>query len=300
MSRALAGGRLTAAALIVCSLFALSPNEAEAQSVSDRLRLSADLTFFDFTKVNFSASGFDSDSKGSYFGFLNQGLGLSIGSSLGDMFFIGGRLVLERAQSHDEGDDSSQLRWALEPFVELMFLDQGPVVPFAMGGLSLFGGVDDDGASRDKSTFFGFRFGGGAHIFLADSFSLDPRVEFGWATDVGAEGDTDTSLINFSIIVGFSGWFGGGAAAPAPAGGGAMQPLPGDAPGSTTVANSTTETLDFGDGISATLYGVPGQNQMTVRFQRRGPAPVLQGCQQIVTWKPLHLVDFGQHAHPTA
>jgi hypothetical protein len=48
------------------------------------------------------------------------------------------------------------------------------------------------------------------------------------------------------------------------------------------VANSTTETLDFGDGVSATLFGVPGQNQMTVRFQRRGPAPVLQGCQQLV------------------
>lgn len=283
MSRALAGGRLTAAALIVCSLVTLAPQKAEAQSVADRLRLSADLTFFEFTKFNASFGGFDSDTKGSYFGFLNQGLGLSVGASIGDMLFIGGRLVLERAQSHDEGDDSSQLGWALEPFVELMFLDQGPVVPFALAGLGLQGLVDDDGSSRDKTTFFGFRFGGGAHIFLAESFSLDPRVEFGWATDVGGEDDVDISRIRFGIVVGLSGWFGGGDPAPS-YGGETVQPLPGAGPGSTTVANSTTETLDFGGGVSATLYGVPGQSDMTVRFQRRGAAPVLQGCSQI-TWQ---------------
>jgi len=280
MSRALARGRLTAGALIVCSLFALAPGEAEAQpTVANKLRLSLDQSLFNFTSTDFE--GDPDRANTSSFGLLGRGFGLSIGATIGEMFFIGGRLQLE--WSKDDGDNTD-LSWGLEPFAELMFAD-GAVVPFAMAGLSIAGLViTPDGADSQKVNTFGFRFGGGAHIFLTDSFSIDPRLEFGWDTRIGEDDfEADFSTIRFSIVVGFSGWFGGGDPAPAAApAGAAMQPLPGDAPGSATVANSTTETLDFGDGISATLFGVPGDSQMTVRFQRRGPAPVLQGCQQLV------------------
>ena len=66
-----------------------------------------------------------------------------------------------------------------------MFLDHGPVVPFAMAGLSIEGYVQDDGDDRAKTNYLGFRFGAGAHIFLADSFSLDPRVELGASPRAG-------------------------------------------------------------------------------------------------------------------
>ncbi|MAQ16747.1 MAG: hypothetical protein CMN30_18385 [Sandaracinus sp.] len=162
-----------------------------------------------------------------------------------------------------------------------MFLDHGPVVPFAMAGLSIEGYVQDDGDDRAKTNYLGFRFGAGAHIFLADSFSLDPRVELGWSTDVG--GDTeglDVSRLQFGIVVGFSGWFGGGEAAPDYA----LGPAPGAGPGPspTPTAAATTETLDFGGGVAATFYGTPGEPDMVVRFQRRGPTPVLASCQELV------------------
>jgi len=280
MSRALAGGRLTAAALILCSLFALDPGRAEAQStVENKIRISLDQSLFSLLSTDYE--GVPDRQSQTSFGLLGRGFGLSVGASIGKMLFIGGRLQLEWAK--DEGDNT-ELSWGLQPFAELMFAD-GAIVPFALAGIDIAGVVvTPDGADSVKANTFGFRFGGGAHFFLTDSFSLDPRVEFGWDTRIGEDdGDQDFSSIRFSIVVGFSGWFGGGSAAPTVGGNdGAMQPLPGDAPGSATVANSTTETLDFGDGVSATLYGVPGQNQMTVRFQRRGPAPVLQGCQQLV------------------
>lgn len=283
MSRALAGGRPMAAALILCSLFALAPERAEAQpTVANKIRLSLDQSLFTLLSTDYE--GVPDRQTQTSFGLLGRGFGLSVGAALGDMLFIGGRLQLE--WSKDEGDNTD-LAWALGPFAELMFAD-GTFVPFGLVGLDIGGSVfTPDGGDSVKVTTFGFRFGGGAHIFVTDSFSIDPRLEFGWDTRIGEdEFDQDFSSIRFSIIVGFSGWFGGGDPAPSyggePMGGGAVEPMPGDAPGSTTVANSTTETLDFGNGVSATLYGVPGQADMTVRFQRRGPAPVLQSCSEIV------------------
>jgi opacity protein-like surface antigen len=268
---------------------ALAPDRVEAQTVRDRLRLSADLTFFQFQKTNVSTDFGDADDKSSYFGFLNQGLGLSVGASIGERLFIGGRLVLERSQSHNEGDDSAALAWTLEPFAELMFLD-GPVVPFALAGIGFEGFVfEDSGGDREKTNYFGFRFGGGAHIFLADSFSLDPRIELGWATDIAGEDDgVDESVIRFSIIVGFSGWFGGGDAAPAeasPFAGGGTDPYTGApvaGPTGPTPANETVETLDFGGGVSVTMAGAPQRDDLKLAFQRRGTAPVLSGCSDLV------------------
>jgi len=282
MSRALASGRLTAAALIVCSLFVLAPERAEAQpTVANKIRISLDQSLFTLLSTDYE--GVPDRQTQTSFGLLGRGFGLSVGAAIGDMLFIGGRLQLE--WSKDEGDNTN-LNWGLGPFAELMFAD-GTFVPFALAGIDIAGLViTPDGADSTKVNTFGFRFGGGAHIFLTDSFSIDPRLEFGWDTRIGEdEFDTDFSSIRFSIVVGFSGWFGGGDPAPSYGGapmGGTVTPMPGDAPGSTTVANSTTETLDFGNGVSATLYGVPGQSDMTVRFQRRGPAPVLQGCSEIV------------------
>ncbi len=283
MSRALAGGQLTATALILCSLFALAPERAEAQpTVANKIRLSLDQSLFTLMSTDYE--GVPDRQTQTSFGLLGRGFGLSVGAAIGEMFFIGGRLQLEWTK--DESD-TTDLSWGLGPFAELMFSD-GAFVPFGLVGLDIAGRViTPDGSDSVKINTFGFRFGGGAHIFVTDSFSIDPRLEFGWDTRIGEdEFEQDYSSIRFSILVGFSGWFGGGDPAPSyggePITGGTVEPMPGDAPGSTTVANSTTETLDFGDGISATLYGVPGRSDMTVRFQRRGPAPVLQGCAELV------------------
>ena len=253
-------------------LTAASASSADAQSIAaDRFRLSVDQSFFDFRSVD--VEGAPEAEKYRSFGLLGRGFGLAFGASFGDLVFVGSRLRLEWSK---DATDQTALSWGLEPFAELMFLE-GPAIPFVTAGLGVSGEViTPDGADSIRATFLGFRFGGGAHLFLTDSFSIDPRLEIGWNTRVGeGELEPNYTVLRFGIVVGLSGWFGGGTERVAPRESAASEGL--DAP-----PNATTETLDFGGGVRATLYGTPGQPAMTIRFERRGPTPVLNGCSSLV------------------
>ena len=253
--------------LLALSLFAAAP--ASAQELPGSFRLGTDLNFFTFSRISQDGGGTD---KSSVFSLFTQGLGLVGGYTIGERIHIGARLELARFTSHNDGDDSSALEWGLGPFLEVLFTSDGIVRPFGLAGIDIFGQVSDSGFSRDKATFFGFRFAAGAHVFLTDTFSLDPRLELAWRTRVGEDpGEPDPSQFKIGLVVGLSGWIGAGAS-PSAIGGG-----PSAAPQEQEVHTS----IDLGGEVHVDLDGVRDSEEMRITLARRGTQPVLTNCTQL-------------------
>lgn len=262
--------------ILVAAFAALSaPTAASAQSLDGTFRLGVDLTFFQFQRTTTEGGGgVDVERDSSTFSLLSQELGLVAGANLSESFFLGGRLVLARGTEHIDPDNRSALVWEIGPVVEYRFLDSGIFRPFGNVGLFFGGESSKVGDVKDSANFLGFRFGVGGNLFIADSFSIDPRLEFDYRFRIGADDGEGQSRWNIGLIVALTGWIGGSSSG----GGNASGPSgSGDAQSVTEV----TEVVDLGSDVLLTLVGTPGMDSMDIRLQRRGANSVLSQCSEL-------------------
>ncbi|MFT5359414.1 MAG: hypothetical protein ACI9KE_006657, partial [Polyangiales bacterium] len=265
------------ALLLLPALAVLSaPANASAQSLDGTFRLGVDLSFFQFQRQTIeNGGGSDLETDTSVFSLLSQELGLVAGVNLSERFFLGGRLVLARTNLHVDPDSRVGLTWEIGPVVEYRFLDSGIFRPFGNVGLFFGGDSVKVGDAKDNANFLGFRFGVGGNIFIADSFSIDPRLEFDYRFQIGADDGAGQSRWNVGLIVALTGWIGGSPSAGSNntgfrAGSGESQSV-----------TEVTEVIDLGSDVLLTLVGTPGMDSMDIRLQRRGSNAVLAQCSEL-------------------
>jgi outer membrane protein with beta-barrel domain len=153
--------------------------------------------------------------------------GVEIGYFLGEHVELGAGLSFSHGRLSGAGTGSAN-----STSLSLM-----PRLEYAFGGdrvrpyVAVFGGYQHTWSSNDSAFFVsksessGFAFGGGlgAHLFVGDSWSLDPEIALGRSSQSGsitttgvgdiagaAYGYDDTSRATALVLsVGLSGWFGG-------------------------------------------------------------------------------------------
>ena len=250
---------------------------ASAQSLDGTFRLGVDLTFFQFQRQTQEGTfGSDVETDTSVFSLLSQELGLVAGANLSERFFLGGRLALTRSTLHADPDNTSTLSWEIGPVVEYRFLEDGIIRPFVEGGLFFGGASQKIGSVKDSANFLGFRFGVGANIFLAERFSIDPRLEFDYRFRLGADDGEGQSLWNVGLVVALTGYIGGGSDSPRTSNTGFQA-----GSGETQSVTEVTEVIDLGNDVLLTLVGTPGMDAMDIRLQRRGMNAVLSQCSEL-------------------
>lgn len=266
------------ALLVLAALAAFSaPTTASAQSLDGTFRLGVDLTFFQFQRrTDEGFGGVDVESDSSIFSLLSQELGLVAGANLSESFFLGGRLVLARGTQHIDPDNRSSLVWEIGPVVEYRFVDSGIFRPFGSLGLFFGGESTKVGDAKDSANFLGFRFGVGGNLFIADSFSIDPRLEFDYRTRIGADDGEGQSRWNIGLIVALTGWIGGSSS-----GGSSNSGAQGGSSSDAQSVTEVTEVVDLGSDVLLTLVGTPGMDSLDIRLQRRGANSVLSQCSEL-------------------
>ena len=258
-------------------LLAAFSSPSSAQTLDGTLRLGVDLTFFQFQRTTTEGpGGVDFESDTSEFSLLSQELGLVAGGNLSESFFLGGRLVMARSTRHADPDNTSTLIWEIGPVVEYRFVDSGIFRPFGDVGLFFGGGSQKVGDVKSSANFLGFGFGVGGNLFIADSFSIDPRLEFDYRFRIGADDGESESRWNIGLIVALTGWIGGssgdaGSSGTRPRAGGTESPS----------VTEVTEVIDLGSDVLLTLVGTPGMDSMDIRLQRRGANSVLAQCSEL-------------------
>ncbi len=148
---------------------------------------------------------------------------LGFGGAVIDNLLIGGRVAMFFARHEDDpsgspGDLSyKSFHWGVIPYAEYLFLD-GPVRPFVTAELGFHGVVGAQeycgGGSCTDDDYHGWFFrigaGGGAHFFLAESFSIDASMLLGFSHGGGEWDDDDDDweidLFRMDLLLGISGW----------------------------------------------------------------------------------------------
>lgn len=150
---------------------------------------------------------------------------------LDDRAVVGGRFVFDLASSSDDDDDdfddwrTTVVSGQLIPYFRYIFMPGKRARPFLEGrfgfGGSAISSTDNDSDDRGTLSIIYpvVGFGGGAHIFIIDAFSIDLAATFDYAAPHSKTrsevGDTTTEtdyekngdFINVAAQVGFSVWF---------------------------------------------------------------------------------------------
>lgn len=169
-----------------------------------------------------------SSGQGSSFGLMGSGYGVELGYFISDHVQLGAGLQFSHGHSSGDalGFSSNLTNLSLVPRLEYLF-DGERVRPYLAG----FGGYQRAWYSSSESDFdsksgsSGFVFGGavGAHVFLGDSWSLDPELAIQRTSRDGTQsttGPSDVSSVTYEydstfratsvvLSIGLSGWFGG-------------------------------------------------------------------------------------------
>lgn len=224
----------------------LASAEASAATPTNtgkRFRFHGELDFLSFSHFNPDGDGSNSNTIGFGFGKTTGADSLlavpSWSLGFGYVFLdgravAGGRFVFDLTSTSTESDEFGQsVDWRrtsvsgqLVPYFRYLFLPGKRVRPFVEGRFG-FGGsattdtFDTNPESRDRtnSIYPIVGFGGGAHIFIVDAFSVDLAATFDYAAphtkyrtkvgDMTTEEDYEKSgdVINLAAQVGFSVWF---------------------------------------------------------------------------------------------
>ena len=120
-----------------------------------------------------------------------------VGYMLTDSIFLGGRFGL----SHTIVNNANATAWSVMALFEYLFLS-GIVRPFVSADVAVGGGSANLFGFGTTGVDFGFDGGGGLHLFLTESFSIDPRVTLGMRF-----GDTAAWQFMAKLHVGLSGYF---------------------------------------------------------------------------------------------
>lgn len=224
----------------VTSLLATSvwADVACAQTVDGRFRLGLEAIMVETQSV--SVKGTFTDESGeeqivdsqldrSSSGLLASTLGLGLGLGFGDHVVLGAR-ILQGSQGVkiNDGVETTSSSVSFLPFAEFLLSSHTPFQPYLGVTAGIRTGsteVDNDEVSNFDSTLTGLNLG--AHIFVSDSFSIDPALSFLYVSEtaeetvggslepVKLEGSGTLILLSF----GLTGWLGsnsGPAPAPAP------------------------------------------------------------------------------------
>lgn len=192
------------------ALVIAAPASAQTGTINGALRLHTETLVIGYQSHTETPDGVD---EGQTTGITSigpgvYGLGFGLGYGVADNIVVGANLVLQNVtRSPEEGDSNSTLGVSLLPYIEVLFGD-GNVRPFVGGNLQLMIISGED----YSQTMFGLGGLGGAHIFLADSFSFDVsgRLYFSTGSETreagGGDVDTDITELGFLILAGVSGW----------------------------------------------------------------------------------------------
>lgn len=184
---------------------------ASAQTTDDTFRLTADLSLFQYRRdrVSLDFRG-DSDTQHLGFSLLSNGLGVVLGKNLSESFFLGARVSLAVQSISGPLSDYSTIDWALGPQAEYRFRSEGTFRPYAQLGATFSSSSESALGDRHITRYLGFQVGIGANIFATNTFSIDPRLEVGYETQI-ATTRTDSSSrsrLRFSLQLALSVWLG--------------------------------------------------------------------------------------------
>jgi len=141
-------------------------------------------------------------------------MGFELGYGLSDNIVLGASVLFwYKTESEEDADESTDgLNINLFPHLDYVFSEGSSARPF----IGILAGISSDSVSQgdtDISSFsFGFGLRGGLHLFVAESFSIDPLLQFvygigSYESDAmfgTAEGDINTLLVD--VMLGLSGW----------------------------------------------------------------------------------------------
>jgi hypothetical protein len=214
-------------AMFAVGLLALLPSPSQAQIAKGRFRLNVDTRLLDFTAATIEAD--DAPHPETKYRNFEIGLGApEVGFGLGyaviDGLIVGGRIAISflNATVDPEGpggdDETKTFGLRILPYVEYGF-NIGKVVPFVVATLGFRTDlVKNENVTDNKSVtnLFVMGAGGGAHFFLAPSFSLDAslliyggfggRNDEAEANNVSVDVDYGVRAFELSLLVGLSGW----------------------------------------------------------------------------------------------
>jgi hypothetical protein len=214
---------------------------AEPTNTGKRFRFHGELDLLSFTHFN-------PDGDGDNFNTIGFGFGKTTGIDsylfvpswalgfgyviLDERAVVGGRFVFDLTSTSDDDDDgfddarATVVSGQLVPYFRYIFMPGKRARPFLEGRFGLGGSAvsttDNDSNDRDSlSVIYPIvGFGGGAHIFIVDAFSLDLAATFDYAAPhaktrnetagVTVEDDDYDKVgdfINVAAQVGFSVWF---------------------------------------------------------------------------------------------
>ena len=149
------------------------------------------------------------------FGIAPARTGVDCGYGVADWVVLGARLsLLHRSAEVPGGAERDTTTFAFLPHVDFVFPSSSNTRLFVgpMGGVGL---ETEDNAS---STIFIFGGAFGAHIFVSDTLSFDPRLNISYAfgsisfdADTGGlvettRVDADVRVLSMSALFGISGW----------------------------------------------------------------------------------------------
>lgn len=217
---------------------------AEPTNSGKRFRFHGELDVLSFSHFNPDGNGENTNTIGFGFGkttgidsylFVpswSLGFGYVI---LDERAVVGGRFVFDLTSTSDEEDDgagdfvdsrATVVSGQLVPYFRYIFMPGKRARPFLEGRFGLGGSAISTTTTTDPETRSSTSviypivgFGGGAHIFIVDAFSIDLAATFDYAAphaksrfeagDMSTEEDYDKvgDFINIAAQVGFSVWF---------------------------------------------------------------------------------------------
>lgn len=227
-------------ALALLGATTLGPGDASAAEPTNagkRFRFHGELDVLSFSHWNPDGDGDNDNTIGFGFGRVtgvDRQLALPSWSlGFGYVFLdgnaiVGGRFAFNLESSGDDDDaatgdpdDEHQptVSGQLVPYFRYLFLPGRRVRPFLEARFGFGGSTDRYDTGSDSTIYPTVGFGGGAHIFIVDAFSVDLGLLFDYAAphsrstsevgDTRTEEDYDKNgdYINLAAQAGFSAWF---------------------------------------------------------------------------------------------
>ena len=195
----------------------VSAPPTQAQNAG-RIRIGIGTELLAHTGIKDQVGSAEADTTVTRIGLFNNAFGANIFGGIGDFTMIGGELGLRwAATSVGDADATTALLWRIVPQVRFVPVRLSVFQLFMGGGILLTGTTTDAGTSVAKQ-LFGLHITIGTSLFLADNFSVEPRLFFEWGR--GSVDDVDDHTQSQWVIglaVDLAGWIGGSDDEPAPA-----------------------------------------------------------------------------------